>query len=519
MSVYPSEAKYKRVENFNDKVMSRQTTKISPFNASIFGPKNVDRLLFNIPSEQNKSIDMDTLMVHWDAQLDVGTGNVYTNFDTYFLNSIESVISALRIRKGTSFLLEDIRNYSYIDSLLMSYVNRAYNDAFGAACMGIGSSNERILLHPSLANNLSKVRSYVVPLRLSGISNYSGLIDSGLIDPVSCFQIEIELTPASDALVSYGINTGANLGVPNTNANYYLNNCYLTYDTVTMVPEYYNAVQQTISRGIPLQIPYKTFRSSIYNLPASTPSIVYNINDSVKSLNSIIVGFFKQDEQGRFNVSGKDRKHWIPTLKTAQLQLGSQYYPLQPLSCNNGAPQCFIELQKALGLSFLRSENSGPFSFKGFDFSTASYGNTFDLLTGFVANTPVPQFTSGNTSINSYTVGAKMTAGYGKCVRANDADFGDPTNPLTNNDGVRFMREVACGNACEGMIGFNLKKVLDISEGDIVGSDVASSGSGLMSLRLDFDGNSGANTYNVIIVSLYDAVLEIQSNSQSFRIE
>jgi len=519
MSVYPNEARYKRVENFNDKVMSRQTTKISPFNGSLFGPKNIDRILFNIPSEQNKSIDMDTLMIHFDAQLDVGTGNVYTNFDTFFLNSIESVISALRIRKGTSFLLEDIRNYNYIDSMLMNFVNRNYNNAFGAACMGIGTSNERILLHQSLANNLSKIRSYVIPLRLSGISNYSGLIDSALIDPVSCFQVEIELAPASDALVSYGINTGANIGVPNTNANYILNNCYLTYDTVTMIPQYYKAVQETISRGFPLQIPYKTFRSQIYSLPANTPSIVYNINDSVKSLNSIIIGFFKQDEQGKFNVAGKDRKVWIPNLKTSQLQLGSQYYPLQPLACNNGGPQTFIELQKALGLSFLRSENSGPFSFNGFDFTTANYSNTFDLLTGFVANTPIPQFTSGNTSINSYTNGAKMSDGYGKCVRANNADFGNPTDPLTNNDGVRFMRECATVCPCEGLLAFNLKKVLDVSEGEIVGTDVQSSGSGLMSLRLDFDGNSGANTYNVIVVALYDAVLEIQSNQQAFRIE
>lgn len=514
MSNYPNEAKYKRVENFNDKVMSRQTTKISPFNGSQFGPKNIDRILFNIPSEQNKSIDMDTLMIHFDAYFDIGAGVTFAYNDTYFLNSIESVISALRIRKGTSFLLEDIRNYNYLESIFMNYVNKNYNESFGKACMGIGTSLERKNLHPVSAGTVSKTRSYVVPLRLSGISNYSGLIDSALIDPVSCFQIEIELAQSSDCLMSYAINAENTVGTANNNAFYVLQNCYMTYDTVTMVPQYYQAIQQTISRGIPLQIPYKTFRSQIYSLPAGTPSIVYNINDSVKSLNAIFVAFFKTDEQGKFNVAGKDRKHWIPTLKDSQLQLGSQYYPLQPLACNNGGPQAFIELQKALGLSFLRSENSGPFSFNGLDFTTANYQNTFDLLTGFAATFPTAILQNGVSISSAYAQGVTFNADYGR-VR----QYGAGADLTALNDGIRYMRESASVCPCEGLLAFNLKKVLDCQEGDIVGTDIQSGGSGLMSLRLNFDGNSGANNYNVIVVALYDAVLEIQSNQQAFRIE
>lgn len=569
---YPTEAKYMRVKNYNDKVLARNTTRISPFNASIFGPRSVDRVLFNIPSETGMEIDMDTLMFHFRARIRTSTNVNDTTHDLYFCNSMESIIQSLRIRKGTSFLLEDIQRYNYLDSMFMNYVSKDYNEAVGAATMGIGSPEERKKNHLFGTANAtdSAYKQYCIPFRLSGISNYSGLISTSLIDSVCAFQIEIELAPTTDCILAYQI-AAANMGTPLATANVYyeIDKCYLSYDTVRMAPEYHTQLQASIQRGIPLQIPYKTWRTSLYSLPALTPSIVYNINDTVKSLNAVFIAFYRTEEQGKLNVAGKDRKHFPVNLKTCQLQLGSMYYPLQPMDAEEGAPQVFLELQKAMGLSFVRSEFTGPFSFAGRTFApgtnpTVPLNQRLEGTVSAVAATqalteaglqagginPVTD-TNGwqqERQNGAYTLvpyeeaaannakGAVFLSDFSRVVSVNCGDgagnagntFLDPVVTVgtasmagsTRNDGLRYMRETAAGSNVEFMIGFNLRKVLDAVEGEIVGSDIQSSGSGLMSLRLEFNGNtpSGVN-YNCIIASLYDAVLEIQSNQQTFRVE
>jgi hypothetical protein len=526
MTDFPTEAKYMRVKNYNDKVLARNTTRITPFNGSTFGPNATDRILYNIPSETGMEIDMDTLMFHFDAIPVVGTGAAGTH-DYYFNNSIESIIQTLRIRKGTSFLLEDIQRYNYLDSMFMNYLSDDYNKCVGAATMGIGSAYDRIRNHRTtevLTSALIK-RSYCIPLRLSGISNYSGLISTSLIDSVCAFQIEIELAPANQCMQAYASNLAnaavANSGAPDLTATYTINNCYMTYDVVRMAPEYHQQLQASIQRGIPLQIPYKTWRTSLYSLQPNTFSITFNINDTVKSLNAVYIAFFDSAEQGKLTIAGRDRKHFPSNLKSAQLQLGSFYYPLQPLDCENKASQVFLELQKALGLSFVRSEQSGPFGFNGVEFVGPSYGTTFDLVTGLDAAQPIVRTVNGVALSATYAgtgagIGVKFSdSNYNTCLQAD-------ATALENTDQVacaRFQRE-ACQGCSEFMIGFNLRKVLDAVEGEIVGTDIQSSGSGLMTLRLEFGTQgSGAKSYNIVVASLYDAVLEIQSNQQTFRVE
>lgn len=241
----------------------------------------------------------------------------------------------------------------------------------------------------------------------------------------------------------------------------------------------------------------------------------FNINDTVKSLNSVFVAFFKQDEQDKFTVAGRDRKH-RPNLKDAQLQLGSFYYPLQPMDCTNGASQAFLECQKAMGLSFIRSEYTGPVSFKGQDYFGPAWNNTQNLVTGIAGG--------ANAAAQKYPTHVKDGVTYAG-LEAN-AVFADNTYALvTTADAAgarrssrRLLREAAASSPSEFLIGFNLRKVLDAVEGEIVGTDIQSSGSGLMTLRLNFTGNPDTN-YHVIVASLYDAVLEIQSNQQTFRVE
>lgn len=527
---YPSEAKYMKIRNYNDKVLARHTTRITPFNGGEFGPTKVDRILWNIPSETGMEIDMDTLMIHFDVTIVPGTGTAATH-DYYFNNSIESIIQALRIRKGTSFLLEDIQRYNYLDSMFMNYVSDDYNKCVGAATMGIGDAFERIRNHKQDQNNLASnlvARNYAIPLRLSGISQYSGLISTSLIDSVAAFQIEIELAPANQCLQAYASTVAeaniATIGTADATATYTVSKCYISYDLVRMAPEYHAQLQSSISRGVPLQIPYKTWRTSLYSLPSTTTSsIVYNINDTVKSLNAVYVAFFDAAEQNQITIPGRDRKHFPTNLKTAQLQLGSFYYPLQPMDCENRASQVFLEVQKAMGLTFVRSEYTGPFGFDGDEFTTPYTGGTFDLVTGFAANAPAARSRNGITIFNPYAAqGVKFGANAyaGPLVRANGDALGTAggANAATETaSSVRFMRE-ATQNPCEFMLAFNLRKVLDVAEGEIVGTDIQSSGSGLMSLRLEFSGAVG-KTYNVIVASLYDAVLEIQSNQQTFRVE
>lgn len=537
MADFPTEAKYMRIKNYNDKVLARHTTRISPFNGSRFGPSAIDRILFNIPSETGMEIDMDTLMFHFSVVVDVGDAGTW---DIAFCNSIESVIQNLRIRKGSSFLIEDIQRYNYLDSMFMNYLSRDYNDCVGRAIMGIGPYHSRKMLE-RVDGGAQNEKRFCIPFRLSGISNYSGLISTSLIDQVSAFQFEIELAPAKDALQ---INLPAT-GAPPAVASYELNECFLSYDLVRMAPDYHAQLQSSINRGIPLQIPYKTWRTSLYSLAANSPTTVtFNINDTVKSLNAVFVAFFKQNEQNTFLVPGKDRKHKPPTLTGAQIQLGSFYYPLQPMDCRGAAPQVFLELQKALGLAYVRSEYNGPFGFDGSQFHTPSPNQVQNLTTGISVtlpaqaaggaavsgSAPTPILNDNGVAINSVVLTGAKTGNPGNAnneitgtVQCNaDHSAITITAPAQNATftGISNFYSQTCQGPCtEFMLGFNMKKVLDATEGEIVGTDIQSSGSGLMTLRLDFSASPAEGPYNVVVASLYDAVLEIQSNQQAFRVE
>lgn len=552
MADFPTEAKYMRVKNYNDKVLARHTTRISPFNGARFGPGSIDRILFNVPSETGMEIDMDTLMLHFNADISF-TGNDAgnTSYDIAFNNSIESVIQTLRIRKGTSFLLEDITRYNYVESLFMNYLSKDFNDCVGKACLGIGPYYSRVI-RATAANNAvyntnvaganNKTRNYCVPFRLSGISNYSGLISTSLIDSVCAFQIEVELAPAADAITINNVATGAPAAV----ASYELTNCYITYDVVRMAPEYHQQLQASIQRGIPLQIPYKTWRTSMYNLPVNGSMHTFNINDTVKSLNAIFIGFFRQREQSKFMVAGKDRKHKPSTLKSAQLQLGSFYYPLQPMDTTLEASQAFLELQKALGLAHVRSEQTGPFAFDGGIYSKPGLNQLSNLQSGFKVEVPAADgngiaaavhkgpslvYNEFGVAINDSIFGNAQRAANAAAIdifmnvnESHDAVVATTTANVSSTGPNRFERFYSSalqGPCTEFMIGFNLRKVLDAVEGEIVGTDIQSSGSGLMTLRLEMTGDLPASEgpYNIVIASLYDAVLEIQSNQQTFRVE
>jgi hypothetical protein len=552
MADFPTEAKYMRVKNYNDKVLARHTTRISPFNGSIFGPTSIDRILFNIPSETGMEIDMDTLMLHFSARIKVSAPA--GTYHATFCNSIESVIGNLRIRKGSSFLLEDIQRYAYLESMFMNYLSKDYNDCVGQAVLGIGPYYTRmqsVVASAAADAGFTTSRKYCVPFRLSGISNYSGLISTSMIDSVSAFQIEIELAPANDACqINLAVNPEtANTGNPPTTATYEISSCYLTYDVVRMAPEYHQQLQSSIQRGIPLQIPYKTWRTSMYSLPAGQQTLhVFNINDTVKSLNSVFIAFFKQREQSTFLVPGKDRKHKPPTLVDAQLQLGSFYYPLQPMDCEGNAPQAFLELQKALGLTHVRSEYTGPFGFDGQQFIGNNLNSRQNLETGITATVPAQgadaadsvsgtnliYFTDNGIQANGVVVtgtkpaknagsGANTQVTGGVFVNANHSQIlvSATAQTATWSGRQNFYQQTCQGPASEFLIGFNLRKVLDAVEGEIVGTDIQSSGSGLMSLRLNFNAPIDATDgpYNIIVASLYDAVLEIQSNQQTFRVE
>lgn len=528
MTDFPTEAKYMRVKNYNDKVLARHTTRISPFNGSDFGPSNVDRILFNIPSETGMEIDMDTLMFHFDAQINLGADQAAgVQHDVMFLNSIESVIQTLRIRKGTSFLLEDIQRYNYVDSMFMNYVSKDFNDCFGNAMMGIGPVQDRVE-RLAAAGRANTKKNYCVPFRLSGISNYSGLISTSLIDSVCAFQIEIELAPAADCIQVNKVEPNAaaddmpTYGSAPATSTYILSKCYLTYDVVRMAPEYHQQLQASIQRGIPLQIPYKTWRTSLYSVSGTSTTHTFNINDTVKSLNAVFVAFYRQDEQGKLTISGKDRKHKPANLKSVQLQLGSFYYPLQPMDAELEATQCFLELQKALGLAFVRSENTGPFSYPGKHYSKPYPNTSQNLLTpngGFGASSPTVITNDQGIALNAAITGVGQSIAY----KANYAGVGaqDGGNATHAIDAFhRFAREAGASPCTEFLIGFNLRKVLDAVEGEIVGTDIQSSGSGLMTLRLEWNNGGPADVaYNIVIASLYDAVLEIQSNQQTFRVE
>ena len=58
------------------------------------------------------------------------------------------------------------------------------------------------------------------------------------------------------------------------------------------------------------------------------------------------------------------------------------------MDCEGNAPQAFLELQKALGLTHVRSEYTGPFGFDGRNFVGNHLNQLQNLETGVVCTVP-----------------------------------------------------------------------------------------------------------------------------------
>ena len=503
--------KFFKIKSF-DNIIDRKTVKLSPNNGSVFSTTSgIDRVVFNIPVSNNYCLDTRTIYIHFDANLELGSGAVWASNDIYFNNSIESIINQVLIRRSTGGeILEDIRNYNYCESLLMNYVSETHNRTVGRMCMGIGDSYFRLSLHPiKEANSTSSAsRGYTIPLRLSGISNVDTYIPLQILDNVCAFQVEIILARPNEAISAYNTSAVASIGNTVDNASYTLRNVFMSYDIVQMDQIYMDGLNSALLSGQPLEIPYKTWKSSTFNIPSTGTSFSFNLNDSLKSINALFIGFWKTEEL-KLNIAGKDRLHFPTNLTSWQLQLGNQYIPQQPCSTVNGS-QCFTELCKALGeLTF--NEYSSVFDFNGETYSQADYGNTFALKTGFATNTPATVNKNGVNVFTGYAsaAGIKFNDALTQVVQTNG------NNLAGTDEGKRYLREVCNSNPSNFCIGINLKKLLSAHNGEIIGSSLLD-GNGIMTLRLEFSANPG-DTYNMIVFTQHDAVLEINANQQIFK--
>jgi hypothetical protein len=505
--------KFFKIKSF-DNIIDRKTVKLSPNNGSVFSTTSgIDRIVFNIPVSNNYCLDTRTIYIHFDASLDLGTGATWANNDIYFNNSIESIINQVLIRRSTGGeILEDIRNYNYCESLLMNYVSETHNRTVGRMCMGIGDANFRISLHPqSGASTSSVARGYTIPIRLSGISNVDTYIPLQILDNIVAFQVEIILARPNEAISAYNISAVASVGNTIENATYTLRNVFMSYDIVQMDQLYMDGLNSALLSGQPLEIPYKTWKSSTFNIPSTGTNFSFNLNDSLKSINALFIGFWKTEEL-KLNMAGKDRLHFPTNLTSWQLQLGNQYVPQQPCSTVNTS-QCFTELCKALGeLTF--NEYSSVFDFNGETYSQAEYGNTFALKSGFTAATPSAVTKNGVSIFAAYpTDGVKMNDGLTQVVKQSTGAALAAGDLVTG--GVRYLREACNANPSNFCIGINLKKLLSSHNGEIVGSSLLD-GNGIMTLRLEFSANPG-DTYNMIVFTQHDAVLEVNANQQIFK--
>ncbi len=512
--------KFFKIKSF-DNIIDRKTVKLSPNNGSTFGSNTIDRVIFNIPVSNNYCLDTRTIYIHFDAVLDMGTGATWADNDIYFNNSIESIINQVLIRRSTGGeILEDIRNYNYCESLLMNYVSETHNRTIGKQSMGIGDVYFRRSLHPQDGTNThSKARGYTIPLRLSGISNVDTYIPLQILDNVCAFQFEIILGRVDECVSAYVATTAtaANVGKPLTSSvNYSLKNVFMTYDIIQMDQMYMDGLNSALLSGQPLELPYKTWKSSTFNIPITGTNFSFNLNDSLKSINALFIGFWKANEL-KINVSGKDRLHFPKNLKSWQLQLGNQYVPQQPCDVINSS-QCFTELCKALGELSI-NEYSSVFDFDGETYNSAVYGNTFDLSGvagegGFANNTPTTITKNGVSQFLNYAPGAdgiKLSSDSSSLVKRTDG-----TAYAGNGDvALRFMRECVNSNPSNFCIGINLKKLLSANNGEIVGSSLLD-GNGIMTLRLEFSNNPDS-VYNMIVFTQHDAVLEVNANQQIFK--
>lgn len=204
---------------------------------------------------------------------------------------------------------------------------------------------------------------------------------------------EIELEQDSQALVT---DSG-------TDASYTLSNIILNCELVRANPAFDAAIRNQVAAGVPVSLPVELYRYIPATFDSSAGrgiSVQRNISVFVQQFLSYMCYFTLTSAYNSMTTDQFD-SFADPALKDYQVQIGSRYYPRQPIDCQKGNGQALIALHNAafkrqdpIG-ALVDSENFDLIRGDGSEFQIIqALGQARDAHLGAGVNTKVPSANS-----------------------------------------------------------------------------------------------------------------------------
>lgn len=530
MSQIPRSLQLLNASEVSNVVISRENTTIYPTGGQDY-PSGVNGggvIEFKVPVSSNKSIDMSSFFIHFNAQI---TNKANPSF-VYFEDSIESVIDEVTIYVGNGGQeIERIRGYNRLESALNYYVNNGYINSFGGSAMAAGLSVEerKSLWTGSYTGTEASIVQCSMPLKLSGVCNPSFIMPSAVFGQSNFLIIRIRLNRPSACLQSYTVSEitqaaggalGGGVRSAVTTAQYTLSNVRASFDFIQTTQDYQNQINQFLASNN-LVYPVKTWDVDFRAIPSGQTTFVENLSYNYRDVEAIFFWFNLQTELGNFIHHGEDRLH-VPALGTAspnqpgavelgnevisslQLTINGSKVPAQPIDLRFGASEAFAHLLSALGVLHT-SEQMGPFNFEKLQsiVMTSSAGNADCRILScsttsnryYGRNKRVAtsnDITLSNGNISTSNIKLDVTTSAISEVNSNAPEI----NPyLTDTTPSYFL------------IGINLRKLLDLPEGQLSGLNLNST-SGSIGYDLRFT-QSTTNAYSMGVAVLHNRFISL----------
>jgi len=519
MSQIPRSLQLLNASEVSNVVVSRENTTIYPTGGQDY-PSGVNGggvIEFKVPVSSNKSIDMSTFFIHFNAQI---TNKANPSF-VYFEDSIESVIDEVTIYVGNGGQeIERIRGYNRLESCLNYYVNNGFINSFGGSAMAAGLTvEERKSLWMNNTNGYTDTSGAVVqcsvPLRLSGVCNPSFIMPSAVFGQSNFLIIRIRLNRPSACLLSYTLTEVTNSagviagGVRSeaTTAQYTLSNVRASFDFIQTTQDYQNQINQFLASNN-LVYPVKTWDVDFRAIPAGQTTFVENLSYNYRDIEAIFFWFNLQTELNSFVHHGEDRLH-VPSLaafgaeviSSLQLTINGSKVPSQPIDLRFGASEGFAHLLSALGVLHT-GEQMGPFNFEKLQSMLIAYSASSAESRVCYSSTTANRYYGRNKSVaqsNGLTLGSGnlSTSNIKHDTTATIVDTITPeTNPYLNDNTPSYF-----------LIGINLRKLLDLPEGQLSGLNLSST-SGSIGYDLRFT-QSTTNAYSMGVAVLHNRFISL----------
>ena len=243
-----------------------------------------------------------------------------------FVNYAESFIKRLTVRaQNGSQVIEDIRDYNVWAAGKRRKIAPAYSQSVGRQCLG--------LIDDSAVRQLRAVEptKYTVEFAGSGIlggdvKNRKPYLPLKALagNNSNSIVIEIEFGSVNEVMIATDGAGGPSSGVP----SYTISEIVLYQDLVDDI-EAEEAIMASLKAGTPLGYHYDTHTHYQNIVQASTSRTTFSLSEfqqSIKGMNT----YFRPTAD--LNSKGEDETAFVnPQLSQYQLQVGSDYFPAQPV--------------------------------------------------------------------------------------------------------------------------------------------------------------------------------------------